>query len=461
MMSRCPHRQHTSVATSSVLFNGAVAALVSIMALRCDRPFVEVREPEIEIVDPDLTTVITTPSVDFRVRATSFRPIQRVLLGEEAMDFDASSGYWAATRTLSSGVNRFVITAFDTQNVVAVDTVVVVHLIAGYSINAPDLPNTAGDHAAVLMNDGSLLVTGGAFHVNGEAEATAFLASPAGGAFQELPAEMTRNRRGHTMTNLPDGRVLILGGATRANLTDILGLVEEPEIFDPATRTFRPVIFTGDPIRRTEHTASARMASSGVIIDLFGGLGDIQYRPTPRFGVRDDIRSFEFRNDSLIALSPGVGPFLGEPISGHTQTLLAETEPFLPGNYLVHGTHFGVQFFESTSFTVDFADPLGLLPMRVGNTLEPRTNHAAERIFPGLIVTMGGNPSDRTVSLGSVELFLSEQRRFLRLPVAQAGLQRSGQSATKISDGRIIILGGFLTGGNSTSLSEYFLYNTD
>ncbi len=439
----------------------AVVACILLLMSGCDRPFVEVRAPEIEIIDPDLSKVITTPSVDFRVRTTSFRPIDRVLIEGEPMEFDGVTGLWEATRELANGVNAFVISAFDSEDVEATDTVAVVHLVAGYSVNAPNLPTGTGDHAAVLMTDGSLLITGGAFRVDGEARGVSYLASPAGSAFQELPARMIRNRSGHTMTNLPDGRVLILGGASRGNLGDILGLVEEPEVFDPVSRTFRPVAFTGDPIRRTRHTAAARMTAGGLIVELFGGLGDIQYRPAPRLGIRDDIRSFVFRNDTLVALSPGVGPFLAAAISGHTQTLLADVGPFDPGNYLIHGTHFGAQFFESTSFTVDFADPLGLRPIRSGTTLEPRTNHAAELLLPGLVVTMGGSPSDRSVSLGSVEVYVSREGRFLQLPVVQAGLARSGHTATKISEGRIIIVGGFLTGGNSTSFSEYFLYNTD
>ena len=58
------------------------------------------------------------------------------------------------------------------------------------------------------------------------------------------------------------------------------------------------------------HTALYRDSPQGPIVELIGGTGDILYTPEPLLGTRADIRSFLLRNDTLLALSPAVGPFI-------------------------------------------------------------------------------------------------------------------------------------------------------
>ncbi len=467
-------RMRNWTATLSARFNGrarggrlyaACTALVIatlFASAGCDRPFVEISEPEIEIVEPDLTEVLDATRVQVKVRASSFRPIDRVLLGGEPMAADPESGLWTSLVDLTTGLNELIVTAFDIDDVFSQDTAVVVVLSPQFTPNAPDLPRGLGDHAAILTGGGDVLVTGGAFQSGGEALDVAFISSPAGAPFEELPGGLENARLGHTMTNLPDGRVLIAGGATRGTINDVLVLVTEAEVFDPSTREFRRIAVVGDPIRRVHHSASGELGSSGFILDLYGGRGDIRYRPQPAIGIRQDIRSFLLRNDSLFAFTAAPGPFLGKPISGHTQVAVTARDPFEPGEFLFHGTDFGPDFRESVSFTVDFADPLGLIPVDAGKTQEARTHHVSVAVSDGLVITLGGSGPRREAPLGSVELFVERRREFLRVPLNRSTpLLRSGHSATKLPDGRIMLVGGFLTGGNSTSLSEYLLISTD
>jgi hypothetical protein len=200
------------------------------------------------------------------------------------------------------------------------------------------------------------------------------------------------------------------------------------------------------------------MTSIGYVVDLFGGVGDIRYRPVPELGVRGDIRSFLFRNDSLIALNTGAGGYLADPIAGHTQTSLTSRAGFEPDHYLIHGTYFGETFFESTSFRVDFADPLGLLPVETGVTLTPRTQHASAPLAPGLIATFGGAQGLSEAAVGTIEIFVDATGRFLTLPIRSPYLFRYRHTATKLADSRILLLGGFDTNGNSLSLVEYFVF---
>ncbi len=440
-----------------------LVALLCLAVIACDRPFVEVSGPEIEVVEPDLSVVLESSRVDVAVRATSFRGIERVELNGGPLTFNQGTGLWETSVQVGAGVTDLIVSAFDTEDVSTTDTLVAVYVPFSFSINAPDLPQQIGNHAAVLTAGGSLLVTGGAFAPTHEALEVAFISSPAGAPFQRILSPMITGRMGHTMLNLPGGDVLIVGGALRGVVSDVLGLVETAERFDVSAETFFPVTVVGDPIRRADHTASARGTPEGFIVDLFGGRGDIQYGSSPVIGIRQDIRSFIFRNDSLIALHPGVGPFLAEPISGHTQTRLKKGADLEASSFVIHGTHFGTTFFDSISFLVDFADRLGLNPIDVGPTVEPRTEHASANLTDGLVATFGGIRLDDGAVLGRTEVFVGRIGQFIPFsPRARpAPFRRYGHTATKIAEDRIILVGGFAQDGNSISLSEYFVFDAE
>lgn len=90
-------------------------------------------------------------------------------------------------------------------------------------------------HAATLLSDGRILVTGGhttnlgGFHIWETILASTEIVDPASATSRVAPPMMQARTR-HTATVLPDGRVLIAGGHTE-NLTAIASA----EIFDPST----------------------------------------------------------------------------------------------------------------------------------------------------------------------------------------------------------------------------------
>ncbi|MDX1740870.1 MAG: hypothetical protein R3178_06230, partial [Rhodothermales bacterium] len=135
----------------------------------CDRPFVDVSEPEIEILAPDTDEVAVAPQTTVRVRASSFRPIDRVELNAERMDFDVNTRLWSSTVDLSPGVNNLVIAAYDIEQVAGRDTLVLLYISASFNLSPASLPNGLGNHATVLMGNGDILVTGGSRTPDGEA----------------------------------------------------------------------------------------------------------------------------------------------------------------------------------------------------------------------------------------------------------------------------------------------------
>ena len=264
-------------------------------------------------------------------------------------------------------------------------------------------------------------------------------------------------RTGHTATRLPDGRVLILGGSRSNDIAGIVDLVETVEIFDPATTQFHVVPFEGQPIRRTLHTAVLRNVSSSLIIDLYGGPGDIRYGDEPRVGTRRDMRSFEFVGDSLVALNTlASAPFLDAAISGHTETPVIATSPGVLNTYLILGSFFDNLGADEVSFRIDYTAPPDIFLTDAPPMLIPRTRHAAGTLGNGFLVIFGGRQASPTSVLDRSELYNEQAHLFFRFPNTSPAIKRFGHTATNLSAQRILLVGGFATDGNSLAFSEFF-----
>jgi hypothetical protein len=101
--------------------------------------------------------------------------------------------------------------------------------------------------AATLLQDGRVLITGVSFE---DPKAPSEIYDPATGVFS-LASPMTVARFAHTATLLPDGKVLIAGGAASGGAGS--PVLSSAELYDPATSTFRP---TGDmTVGRHKHAA--------------------------------------------------------------------------------------------------------------------------------------------------------------------------------------------------------------
>lgn len=84
------------------------------------------------------------------------------------------------------------------------------------------------EHAAALLNNGQVLLTGG---FNGTPVADAELFDPTTGSFSRT-GSMSVSRADHTATLLDDGTVLVAGAFT------FNGVLASAEVFDPTTNTF-------------------------------------------------------------------------------------------------------------------------------------------------------------------------------------------------------------------------------
>ena len=111
-------------------------------------------------------------------------------------------------------------------------------------------------HTATLLPNGKVLITGGAEH--NQVLATAEVFDPDTGTFSPA-GNMTIPRVGHSASLLPDGRVLIAGG--RDSYGGILQA--SAEIYDPSTGTFTP---TGNMVVPQELGTAALLNNGKVFI---------------------------------------------------------------------------------------------------------------------------------------------------------------------------------------------------
>lgn len=433
----------------------------------CDRQFADISPPSITIIEPDFTEVQTQATVDVFLKAESFRNVGRVELDGEPLAFDPNNGLWEGRIALAEGLGRFVVAAYDEGDVVRHDTISTLRVPFRVTRAAMSLPQGRGGHATTVLSNGDLLVTGGSAS-NGQPAHEAFLLRAGTAQFTTLDAQLAVARTGHSASLLPNGTVLIVGGSNREGISDIEHLVSSVERYNPITQRFETIPTTGAPIRRAFHTTTIRQAQDGVIVHLFGGRGDINYNP-PRLGTRQDIRTFLLRNDSLIAISPPLGPFL-ESIAGQTQTPLNELTPGQDGRFLVTGSYFlqsnaetpssppvdPSDVIENVSFILDFTSPLGILtettpPLRIS-----RTRHAATLLQEGFVVITGGKQDVLTQSVVTPEIYIESLNRFFAFPAQPAPAQRHGQTATRLSNNRILLLGGFTPQGTAVVDAQYF-----
>jgi hypothetical protein len=181
-------------------------------------------------------------------------------------------------------------------------------------------------HTATLLPNGKVLVTGGFSGLDaqssGTALSTAELYDPATGAFTPT-GSMATARGGQTATLLSNGKVLVAGGLINLSSAAVC-VASSAELYDPATGTFAP---TGDmEAAREEHTAT--QLPDGKVL-LIGGSNSSDASGSYGCQYCRAQDSAEFYDPATGSFS--FADSMSTTRSGHTATLLSDGRVLVAG----------------------------------------------------------------------------------------------------------------------------------
>ena len=230
-------------------------------------------------------------------------------------------------------------------------------------------------HQTTLLEDGSVLITGGVDHAGNTLD-TAERIDPDTWAIVAIPSRMLAQRRHHRAVVLEDGRVLITGGGVGD------GQRASAEIFDPRTAQFNhPVALATNRVIHTAtrtHDGSVLLYSNGTAEVFQPKHARFERLPYTRPEIRDGHTASATPDAVLIV--GGVIPLFDEAVSG---------APLL--------------FQDGT--VIDIA---------TDETLVGRASHAAVELPDGNVLITGGQTTLETAT-ADVILFESGARRFRQL----------------------------------------------
>lgn len=228
---------------------------------------------------------------------------------------------------------------------------------------------------------------------------------------------MTMPRALHATVMLHDGRVLICGGTSNANVG---GVLDSAEIYDPVAGTFTR---TGDMVDgRQGHTATV-LDNRQVLIA--GGSKNIGFRSELASAEIYDPNSGTFR--SVGAMS--------SPREGHSATLLRDGRVLIAG-----GSPNGIV----TTSSAEVYDPHTGSFTAIASMNVPREGHAATLLRNGKVLIAGGGRGGMPggyIAYDTAEIFDPASNRFSMLDAHMVG-DRVGPAAALLDDGRVLIAGG-------------------
>jgi len=295
-------------------------------------------------------------------------------------------------------------------------------------------------HTATLLEDGRVLVTGGAAGTGcsgsivigcGRQLASAELYDPGNGRWTPTGV-MHQVRSGHTATLMPGGGILVAGGydvkGAEAASTEILGRTTA-ELYDPGSGQWTLTGGMVDP----RAGATATLLPDGLVLVAGGDL--------------DVVRPAELYDPSTGAWTP-TGTMTG-PRRNHTATLLQD------GTVLVTGG------FSGSGYTVDapcsgppepcsaeLYDPSSGLWTATGKMHADRIGHTATLLPDGRVLVVGLGTAAARVR---AELYNPSTGRWT---YTASPAKTRGLTATLLLDGRVLATGDFSTNSRAAELYQ-------
>ena len=207
-------------------------------------------------------------------------------------------------------------------------------------------------HAATMLPDRSVLVTGG-FSGSGTAMLSSAEVFTTAGGFVSVSSTMTTARAEHATVLLETGKVLIVGGSSA-------------ELYDPVTQSFSP---TGAPVGNHEKPRVALLPNGDVLlVGQAAAVGELYHPDTGQFS----------------ATSPLVESF----VVGRSVHSLPSGSVLLAGGFQFVG-YLGIATLVSELFVPNVAQGKGRF-VRTGDMTEAHREQASSTLADGRALIFGG-----------------------------------------------------------------------
>jgi hypothetical protein len=283
----------------------------------------------------------------------------------------------------------------------------------------------------------------------------------------------------HTATLLPSGKVLVAGGGNGPDLIDGYWVVDQAELFDPATASFSPA----GVVSRDGHTetllpdgdmllAGGETGWSGMF-PIVSGTADLEkatsglFEPTGSMATGREAHAATLLSDGRVLITGGVIPSwhalqeaeLYNPVSdifataatmnvaraGHTATLLANGKVLVAGgSYQIGGD------------SAELFDPATGLFTLTGRMTAARSSHTATLLPNGKVLIAGGN----VIGAETATTEIYDPATGLFTPTGSMAIPRIWHTATLLPDGTVLIAGGYTrVGGNNSETATTEIYD--
>lgn len=289
-------------------------------------------------------------------------------------------------------------------------------------------------HTATLLHSGQVLVTGGSCTYSPSCPAFPYLSlattelyDPSTGAWT-LTGRMHDSRYLQTATLLPSGKLLVVGGLSCVYHTGsgvTCAPLSSAELYDPATGTW---IVTGSmTTARWQHTATL-LANGQVLVT--GGCSDVNCTSQLY------LASAELYDPSTGAWTP-TGSMATARIA-HTATLLPSGQVLVAG-----GQSCSIACYLAVP-SAELYDPSTGAWTPTGSMSTARAFHSATLLPNGTVLVTGGCSTTPTnnycLAFASAEVY--NPRLGLWSPTGAMAAARSSHTATRLSNGQVLVTGG-------------------
>ena len=287
--------------------------------------------------------------------------------------------------------------------------------------------NTARSrHTATLLPNGKLLITGGARDNRAE------LFDPATGTWLNT-GSLTKTRSRHTATLLPYGKLLVTGGTN-----NIDGSLATTELYDPVSGTWN----TTGPLATPRDSHTATLLPNGKLL-VAGGYNDYD---------GSYLASAELYD-------PGTGTWtatgsLASARRDHTAALLPNGKVLVAGGYNGSGNN--------RLSSAELYDPATGTWTSAGMLSSARSNHTTTLLPNGRVLVAGGTGSGGN-SLSSAEVY--DPATSIWTATGSLTAARFGHTATLLPSGKLLVEGGhngsanFIGAGDIGFLSSAEIYD--